>query len=77
MKSKKFFPEKLKVGDIIEVTTILGGTKDYEVLSVSGNSAYTKFRYFNIDVRYDGQVFEAGKGANHYTTNVYYKKQKV
>ena len=76
LKNKKFFPDKLKVGDVVEVTTILGGTRNYEVLSVDGNKAYTKFRTFNTAVRYDGRVFEFGKSyRNDLTSNDYFKKQ--
>ncbi len=77
LKNKKFFPDTLKVGDIVEVTTLLGGTRDYEVLEVDGNKAYTKFRTFNTAVRYDRRVFEFGKKyRNDWTSNDYFKKLK-
>lgn len=77
LQDKKLFPDKLRVGDIVEVSTVLGGTRDYEVLEVDGNKAYTEFKKFNTAVRYDRRVFEFGKRyRNDWTSNDYFKKLK-
>jgi len=62
---------KLKVGDIIMVSTVIGGEKEYPVTKIIGNKAITDFRIFNIKIYTCNQVYEYG---NKKTTNSYWKK---
>jgi hypothetical protein len=56
-----FMKDKLKVGDIIVVSNPLFGLREYEVLSIEGNKAITKFRTFNTKIYPGGNVYEYGK----------------
>lgn len=73
----KFFPIKLREGDIVIVETLLGiNNGEYTVYKVEGNRAYTKFRTFNVNVRYDGKVSEFGKRyRSDWTANSYFLKK--
>ncbi len=66
--------KKLNVGDVIIVSSILSGKREYSVLSIDGNKAKTKFRTFNRNIAQDGSVYEYGKRLNQ-TTNGYWAKQ--
>jgi hypothetical protein len=65
--------KKLKVGDIVIVSTVLGGESEYPVLSVNKNNAHTQFRDFSTTIYPGGYVYEFGKRA-YSTTNSYWIK---
>ncbi len=65
---------RLEEGDIIIVSTVLSGEKEYPVISIEGNKAITKFRKFNTKIYPGGHIYEFGKQA-HQTTNGYWLKQ--
>ncbi|MFW9872335.1 MAG: hypothetical protein ACFFG0_04470 [Candidatus Thorarchaeota archaeon] len=65
---------KLKVGDIVVVSTILGGEKEYLVKKIEGNKAFTDFRIFNTKIYYGNQIYEYGKNCYN-TTNGYWLKE--
>lgn len=63
----------LSVGDIVIVSTVLGGEKEYPVIEIEGNKAITKFRVFNKRIYSGGNIYEYGKSP-HSTTNGYWAK---
>lgn len=63
--------EYLKVGDIIIVSTVLCGKREYRVKRIVGNRAITDFRIFNKKIYSNGNIYEFGK---HNTTNGYWRK---
>lgn len=67
---------KLEVGDIVVVSTVLGGIKEYPVLKVDGNKATTKFREFSAKIYPGGNVYEFGKRPDQ-TTNGYWLKEDI
>lgn len=65
---------RLKIGDIIIVSTVIGGEKEYPVKGINGNKAITDFRIFNTKIYCGGQIYEFG---NHNTTNGYWLKKSL
>ena len=65
--------EKLQEGDIIIVSTALGGEREYPVLSIEGEKAVTRFRIFNRRVYPGGNVYEFGERVGE-TSNGYWRK---
>ena len=65
--------KKLEVGDIVVVSTVLSGEKEYPVIRVDGNKAITKFREFNSKIWPGGNIYEFGKRSDQ-TTNSYWLK---
>ena len=61
---------KLTKGDMVIVSTVLGGEKEYPVIKIEGNKAHTKFRIFNTKIYLGGNIYEYGKRADS-TTNEY------
>lgn len=65
--------EKLKEGDIVVVSTVLAGEREYPVQRIEGNKAITKFRVFNAKIYAGGNIYEYGKRPDQ-TTNGYWLK---
>ena len=65
--------DRLNPGDIVIVSTVLGGEREYPVSRVEGNKAFTRFRVFNRNIYPGGNIYEYGKSANS-TTNGYWIK---
>lgn len=65
--------ERLIKGDIILVYNPLfeNGVRQYPVLKVQGNKAYTKFRTFNTKIYAPDMVYEYGKRLNDIYNNDY------
>ena len=61
---------KLQVGSIIRVNTVLGGDRFYVVFKVEGTKATTHFRVFHTKVHYHQYVYEHGKRQNSNTYTV-------
>ena len=66
--------ERLSVGDIIVVSTVLTGQREYPVKRIEGNKAITDFRVFNTLIYWGNTVYEYGIRGN-YTTNGYWVKR--
>lgn len=63
----------LEVGDVVVVSTILSGLKEYPVLRIEGNRAFTKFRTFSRKIYSPNMVYEYGARYGS-TTNEYWLK---
>lgn len=66
--------DRLETGDIVIISTVLTGLKEYPVIRVEDNKAVTKFRIFNTKVYPCGYVYEYGKPA-YGTTNLYWVRR--
>lgn len=69
-----FIKDKLKIGDIVVVSTALGGLREYPVLDIQGNKAITKFRIFNISIYPGGCIYEYGKRITPYDNGYWVKE---
>ena len=65
---------ELKKGDVIIVSTVLSGLREYPVKKIDGNKAITDFRIFDKKI-YHGSVYEFEKGP-YQTTNGYWIKPR-
>ncbi len=61
----------LNEGDIVIVSCVLTGLREYPVTSIEGNRAKTAFRTFNKKIYPGGSIYEFG---NTQTTNSYWIK---
>jgi hypothetical protein len=66
--------ESLKEGDIVIVSTVIGGLREYPVKEIIGNKAITDFRIFNKKIYPGGSIYEYGKHP-YSTTNGYWIKK--
>lgn len=65
--------DKLEVGDIVVVSCVLFGEREYPVTKIEGNKAFTAFRVFNTRIYPPNMIYEYGKRADS-TTNGYWLK---
>jgi len=63
----------LEKDDVIIVSTVLSGEREYVVKEIIGNKAITDFRTFNKKIYHNGIVYEMGRNALK-TTNGYWLK---
>jgi len=74
-KKVSWIKQYLKVGDVVVVSTLFGGQRDYPVIRVEGNQAITGFRTFNTAVYHGGMIYEFGKRYDgRWTANGYWLK---
>jgi hypothetical protein len=66
--------QNLEKGDIVVVSNALTGTKEYQIESIEGNKAYSKFRVFNRKIYPGGAVYVFGERYSQWS-NSYWIKQ--